>query len=88
MDRPSPLRARRLLRGLRLRDVERATGIADTVVSRLERGEAKLLGPRLRRLAEFYQTPPARLADEMRAWTDRPDAGLRGGSPAALSTQR
>jgi transcriptional regulator with XRE-family HTH domain len=86
--RPSPLRARRLLRGLRLRDVERAIGIADTALSALERGEAKLLGTRLRRLAEFYQTPPARLADEMRAWADRPDARLRGGSPAALGTRR
>jgi hypothetical protein len=54
---------------LRLRDVERAVGIPDTVLSALERGEAKLLGPRLRRLAAFYATPPARLVDEMRRWS-------------------
>jgi transcriptional regulator with XRE-family HTH domain len=71
--RPSPLRARRVLRGLRLRDVENATGIADTMLSALERGEAKLLGPRLRRLAAFYATPAARLVDEMRAWAARND---------------
>jgi transcriptional regulator with XRE-family HTH domain len=76
MERPSPLRARRLLRGLRLRDVERATGIADTVLSRLERGEAVLLGPRLRRLAQFYATPAGPLADEMRRWA------YRGAPPA------
>jgi transcriptional regulator with XRE-family HTH domain len=79
--RPSPLRARRLLRGLRLRDLENATGIADTMLSALERGEEKLIGPRLRRLAAFYATPPARLVDEMRAWAARtggrvlPDGG-------------
>src|SRR4029453_16634406 len=73
--RPSPLRARRLLRGLRLRDVERAIGIPDTVLSALERGEAKLLGPRLRRLATFYATPPARLVDEMRCWLRRKGEG-------------
>jgi transcriptional regulator with XRE-family HTH domain len=73
--RPSPLRARRVLRGLRLRDVENATGIADTMLSALERGEAKLLGPRLRRLAAFYATPAARLVDEMRAWAARRGGG-------------
>jgi transcriptional regulator with XRE-family HTH domain len=81
MKRPSPLRARRLLRGLRLRDVERATGIADTVVSRLERGEAKLLGPRLRRIAEFYATPPTRLTDEMREWARRGGGSERRPTP-------
>jgi len=56
-------------------------GIPDTVLSALERGEAKLLGPRLRRLAALYATPPARLVDEMRAWAARtggtvlPDGG-------------
>src|SRR4029450_7352368 len=73
--RPSPLRVRRVLRGLRLRDVERAVGIPDTVLSALERGETKLLGPRLRRLAAFYATPPARLVDEMRSWLGRKGKG-------------
>ena len=44
LERPSSLRARRLLRGLRLRDVERATDIPDTTISRLERGELPLVG--------------------------------------------
>jgi hypothetical protein len=66
-----------LLRGLRLRDVERAIGIPDTVLSALERGEAKLLGPRLTRLAAFYATPPARLVDEMRTWAARARGGAQ-----------
>lgn len=66
--RPSPLRARRLLRGLRLRDVQRDTGIPDSALSQLERGEMPLLGRRLAALARLYQTPADRLADEMRRW--------------------
>jgi len=68
-ERPSPLRARRLLRGLRLRDVELATGIPDTTVSRLERGELSLIGRRLVRLAAFYATPPKAIRDEMDRYT-------------------
>ena len=52
--RPSPLRLRRLVRGLRLRDVEKATGINDVVLSQIERGELPLTGGRLERLAGFY----------------------------------
>jgi transcriptional regulator with XRE-family HTH domain len=80
MGRPSPLRARRLLRGGRLRDVAHAIGTTDSALSRLERGEAHLVGPVLRALARFYATPPATLVDQMRAWaarTNRP--GLGGG---------
>ena len=66
--RPSPLRARRLLRGLRLRDVENATGVRDTTLSELERGETPLIGYRLARLADFYATDPHRLRDEMDRW--------------------
>jgi transcriptional regulator with XRE-family HTH domain len=71
MERPSPLRARRILRGKRLLDVARAIGISETVLSRLERGEARLVGPVLRNLARFYSTPPTRLVDEMRTWAAR-----------------
>src|SRR4029453_19116250 len=66
--RPSPLRARRLLRGWRLNDLERATGIADTVLSRLERGEHPLLGSWLRRLAAIYDTRADVLAAEHERW--------------------
>jgi transcriptional regulator with XRE-family HTH domain len=71
MERPSPLRARRILRGKRLRDVAHAIGTTDSALSRLERGEARLVGPVLRELARFYATSPSRLVDEMRAWTER-----------------
>jgi hypothetical protein len=54
-------------------------------MSRLERGEAKLLGPRLRRLADFYATPAAQLAGEMERWraTTRTPARRIGGGAAA-----
>lgn len=60
-----------MLRGLTLFDLERATGIADTMLSALERGEQKLRGRRLERLASYYSTPASRLVDEMRAWAAR-----------------
>jgi hypothetical protein len=60
-----------VLRGLRLRDLEQTLHIADTVLSQLERGELPLVGHRLRQLAKFYQTPPAKMVDEMRAWAAR-----------------
>jgi len=73
---PSPLRARRLLRGLRLRDVERGTGIPDTTVSRLERGELPLVGRWLAQLAQFYATPPQALRREMERWESGDERGL------------
>jgi transcriptional regulator with XRE-family HTH domain len=69
--RPSPLRRIRLCLGLRLHDVERAIGIPDTVVSRLERGEVRLNEPRLQRLAGFYGVLPEALARSMQAWIAR-----------------
>lgn len=72
-DRPSPLRVRRLLCGLRLRDLESLTGIPETTLSRLERGWLPLEGARLDALAGAYATPPERLAAEMQRWA-RPDA--------------
>ena len=76
---PSPLRVRRLLRGLRLRDVAEATGINDVILSRLERGELPLLGRRLERIAVFYNERPEALRREMEkylqnAWTPAPRA--------------
>jgi hypothetical protein len=68
MSSPSPLRTLRLLRGLRLRDVEHWTGIPDTTVSRLERGELPLVGRWLTNLAQFYKTPPQDLNREMKRW--------------------
>jgi transcriptional regulator with XRE-family HTH domain len=84
MYRPSPLRARRILRGQRLVDVARATGIADSTLSRLERGEARLVGPVLHELARVYATSPSRLLDEMRAWAARAGGA---GLPAGGSTR-
>ena len=66
---PSPLRARRLLRGLRLKDVEQVTGIPDTTLSKLVRGEIPLLGLRLRKLADLYETPADILTREMSRFT-------------------
>ena len=51
--------------GLRLRDVERATGIPETTISRLERGETPLVGRWLAALAAYYEVEPSALRDEM-----------------------
>jgi transcriptional regulator with XRE-family HTH domain len=69
--RPSPLRRIRLCLGLRLHDIERAVGIPDTIVSRIERGEVTLNEPRLERLARFYGLAPEALARAMEAWRAR-----------------
>jgi transcriptional regulator with XRE-family HTH domain len=69
--RPSPLRTKRLLRGLRLRDLERATEIPETTLSRLERGESPLVGHWLTSLAAFYEVEPRILREEMAAFLDR-----------------
>ncbi len=61
--RPSNLRMLRLAAGLRLKDVELATGIADTTLSKLERGEIPLIGARLRALARLYEASPDRLRE-------------------------
>jgi transcriptional regulator with XRE-family HTH domain len=65
-----------LLRGLRLCDLERATGIADTMLSALELGQEPLRGKRLDRLAAFYATPAAKLVDGMRRWAARAEGNL------------
>jgi hypothetical protein len=72
--RPSPLRARRLLRGLRLRDVEKATDIPNTTLSRLERAELPLVGYWLTRLARFYAADPSALKQEMERFSARSGA--------------
>jgi transcriptional regulator with XRE-family HTH domain len=66
--RPSPLRVRRLLRGLRLVDVEHATGLPALLVSQLERGEGPPSGAALAELARFYATDAAQLRAEMDRW--------------------
>lgn len=63
--RPSPLRVRRLLHGLRLRDLGDKTGISEATLSRLERGEVPLLGRWLEALARYYATPPTVIRAEM-----------------------
>jgi transcriptional regulator with XRE-family HTH domain len=78
LQRPSPLRRLRLCLGLRLHDVERAVGIPDTIVSRLERGETRLNEPRLKRLAGFYGLPPEDLAGAMDVWAARHAPGKLG----------
>jgi len=69
--RPAPLRARRLLLGLRLRDVEKATGIPETTLSRLERGETPIVGRWLATLSRFYAVEPSALRDEMDAFYEQ-----------------
>jgi transcriptional regulator with XRE-family HTH domain len=71
MTRLSPLRLRRLVRGLRLRDVQEATGLLEVRISQLERGELRLAGPRLTNLAAFYRCSPAQLVAEMSKWAAR-----------------
>src|SRR4029453_10996093 len=66
--RPSPLRARRLLRGWTLRDLERATGISGSTLGLGERGELPLRGAVAQQLARVYATPLARLREEMTRW--------------------
>jgi len=66
--RPSPLRIRRLLRGLRLVDVEHATGLPALLISRLERGEGPPSTAALAELARYYATDTARLHAEMDRW--------------------
>jgi transcriptional regulator with XRE-family HTH domain len=76
--RPSPLRARRLLRGARLYDVATALGVHETMVSLLERGQRRLTPALLARFAEYYSTPAARLREEMDRW-----AAVNAGNAAA-----
>jgi len=66
--KPTSIRARRLLLGLRLRDVSDATGLTETHLSRLERGEesASLTDRELARLASIYGTSPDELREELR----------------------
>jgi transcriptional regulator with XRE-family HTH domain len=76
--RPSPLRLRRIVRGLRLRDLREATGLLEVILSQLERGECRLAGSRLTKLATFYTCEPTQLLDEMAKWcrrTNRPFLG-------------
>ena len=69
--------------GLRLADVEAATRIPDTIVSRIERGETALNGPRLQRLAAFYRVSPSVLAAAMRSWR----TGRAGGVAHAVELE-
>jgi transcriptional regulator with XRE-family HTH domain len=66
--RPSPLRVRRFLRGLRLRDVADAVGAHETLISEIERGDSPLRGRVLHALANFYTTPSDRLLFEHERW--------------------
>jgi hypothetical protein len=69
--RPSPLRARRFLRGERLRDTAAATLLPEQYVSQAERGERDLAGRVLHALAIHYQTEATVLVAEMARWRDR-----------------
>jgi transcriptional regulator with XRE-family HTH domain len=73
--RPSPLRARRLLRGWSLYELQLATGIQEAELSLIERGRAPLKNSRLVRLATAYQTNADRLAAEQDRWLQQSRAG-------------
>ncbi len=75
----------RLAAGLRLKDVELATGIPDTTLSKLERREIRLLGPRLQALARLYQVPPDQLREEMRGRLSITGEGLGASLRSARS---
>jgi transcriptional regulator with XRE-family HTH domain len=77
----SPLRLRRWTRSLRLRDVSEATGLLEVRISQLERGECRLAGPRLTKLATFYKCEPSQLIDEMSKWCERTGRPLLGPQP-------
>ena len=79
--RPSPLRARRCLRGQRLIDVAAATGLHAVTLSQLERGERPLTGRSLQLLAKAYATPPERLSLEMTRWLTQDGAGEEAKGP-------
>jgi transcriptional regulator with XRE-family HTH domain len=76
--RPSPLRARRLLRGLRLRDLANDVDLHETTLSEVERGDTPLRGRVLHRLAAYYQTPSDRLLLEHERWQQRATRTLPG----------
>jgi transcriptional regulator with XRE-family HTH domain len=78
MTRPSPLRLRRVVRGLRLRDVAEATGLLEVRISQLERGELRLAGPRLVKLSEFYKCSATQLVAEMVKWCARTNRRFLG----------
>ena len=71
MNRPSPLRLRRLHRGLRLRDLADAVRVNDATLGALERGDRNFDPRSLRALSVFYQTDAARLEAEMARWREQ-----------------
>ena len=80
---PSPLRLRRLALGLRLRDVDLATGVRNAVLSGIERGRRPLPPRVLHVIAEFYNVPPGTLAAEYEVGlaTHEVEAGRGGVKP-------
>ena len=76
--RPSPLRARRCLRGQRLIDVAAATGLHAVTLSQLERGTLPLTGRSLQLLAQLYATAPERLTLEMARWLSQDGEEAKG----------
>jgi len=70
-NRPSPLRLRRLHRGLRLRDVGDAVGLDATRLGDFERGDRLLDQRALRVLSEFYAVGSAQLTAEMSRWLEQ-----------------
>jgi transcriptional regulator with XRE-family HTH domain len=84
-ERPSPLRARRLLRGQRLYDVGAAIGAHQTMISLVERGQRPLTPPLLARLATYYKTPASRLRDEMARWSAARADHVGGPPPGGLA---
>src|SRR5262245_10468343 len=87
--RPSPLRLRRVVRGLRLRDIAEATGLLEVRISQAERGESYLWGRRLAALAAYYDVSPEVLLTERRRGAPRHAPGklARIGPPPGLDNE-
>lgn len=67
------LRKLRAMRGVRLRDVERDTGISNAYLSQLETGKAENPSPHvLYKLAEYYGVPYESLMEEAGYLTPHP----------------
>ena len=64
-NRPTRFRLRRLAQGQRLRDLEQRTGIPESSLSRIERGEQEPTFRQLEQLGRALGIDPARVRREL-----------------------